>query len=58
MCSVKVTSIEVLYHSIEYMGVNEHFALKSYAVIMFYQESDLDRFIAMTTTLIEPKNMQ
>ena len=29
MCSVNVSSIDVLYHSMEYMGVNEHFALRS-----------------------------
>ena len=57
LCSVNVSSINVLYHSIEYTGVNEHFALKSWAVIMFHKESDLDTVIAMTTTLTEPKNM-
>ena len=39
------------------MGVNKHFALKSQTVTMFHKESDFDTFIAMTTTLIESKNM-
>ena len=57
MCSVNISSINVPYHSIEYMGVNKHFALKSQTIIMFHKKSDLDTFIAMTTTLIESKNM-
>ena len=59
MCSVNVTSIDVLCHSIKYRGVNEHFAFRIWAVNMFPQESAplTHLFTAMTTTFIESKNM-
>ena len=59
MCSVNVTSIDGLCHSIKYRGVNERFAFRIWAVNMFPQESAplTHLFTAMTTTFIESKNM-
>ena len=59
MCSVNVTSIDVLCHSLKYRGVNERFAFRIWAVNMFPQESAplTHLFTAMTTTFIESKNM-
>ena len=54
MGSVNVKSINVLFHSIEYRGVNEHFALLSCST----KKATLTRlFTAMNTTLIGSKNM-